>query len=312
MDYKIYHYTNPNRKDSSRINGDYSLWKQLENGLVYLVAADGVGSTDKHWIASKMICELSLQNFIENEMNFRDIPQRLSYAIEKANNEIFAQGTGFLSTLCVGIFDNNNNDFFYTWIGDSRIYQIGNNCLQLTEDQTLNELIVENGKPKIIDGAPQFRTKITNAIGFEKIVYEIKKSKLNVDETLLMVTDGFYETRSIEDNLSTIINKRNFCKLFDALCLQVGDENIDDATILIFKLEDVNQDLTSKTIEKISSLLMGTERELLIFELNNLQMMCDITQGDFIKIMDDFSKAEKYNQDREIYQKILGFRSKLK
>jgi serine/threonine protein phosphatase PrpC len=313
---KYYTYTNPNRKNATRRNGDYCSVKELaEENLLFLLLADGVDSTDKHWIAAQDICEKTYEYYRENENAFTDIQQRLSYAIIKANSDIYNSGVGYLTTFCIVVVNTNTYEYVYTWLGDSRIIKITKNSVtQLTEDQIEYELFRMNDEPMIIHQSTQYRKLLKNAIGYKNIDFQLITGLLDFEESLILYTDGFFGVYSDDDDLVARLNSRNYEEKFNELCKIVESENEDDATIILLKNTD-NSDSNqlNSLINNLCLSFLKDDKENVLFLLDKILIYKELLKTDFVTIMERWGDVNSlYKEDIDVYAKLNLLRSKLK
>ncbi|HVU97976.1 MAG TPA: protein phosphatase 2C domain-containing protein [Puia sp.] len=128
------------------------------------------------------------------------------------------------STYCLVIFTKASNTFYYSWLGDSRIYYITNQYIrQLTEDDSFSENIIS-----------KYLGDATLRLSDFREFKEIKESG-----HLLLCTDGFYkifETNKLVffetfiNNSSANLNNLN--KQIDSL---IKGKNLDDSTFIFLK-----------------------------------------------------------------------------
>lgn len=330
--YEIYSKSIRNRKDEPMQNGDYILHRVLDDeNLVYLSLSDGVGSTACFWVASKIICENTYKYFIEYDFDDKSIESRLQYAIEKANSDIlsyeFNKCKGMLATLCIVVWDRGENKIYFTSIGDSRIYKYNtvDGLKQLTKDQMEYVKITQNGKPVFINGTLATRKLITNSVGQEQPIVDIFTTDFNEGEAITISSDGFYEVIDADDELPKLFANINLKSAFKSIMGEVESINIDDASVVILRRNDVNQ--KSNNFESLPSYLKveaiisnlqkalenNNEKEaednlIKLFEMDN-----GIGKNNYIEIMNVWNKSDLFkNNNLKINAYLIKLRNLVK
>ncbi len=318
-----------NKKDEVIKNGDFILTKYIDNeDLLFLSLADGVGSTSDFSIASRMICEQTLEQFIKYDLKDKSISSRMVYSVEKANESVCLvsddKGSGMLSTLCCVVWELNKNKIYYTYVGDSRIYKISQTkgFEQLSNDQITLMGMYSNGKPILVNGVPQFRKLISNAIGFKNLVLEIAESEFLEGESLLLCSDGVYEVIDLENDISSVLKSSDFDNSFNELAADIAGKNIDDATLILLRRNDfiISSDSSLPDYIVLSQLIDELET---MFRINNKfdiiaiigkisSLEINLGKNDFSRIMEAWGKSQLFKEnDKEINSELFKLRRKL-
>ena len=168
-------------------------------GISCLIVCDGMGGAKGGKVASdvciKNISCVLKENLVK-DMTEQEIMKIMKTAVKKANKEVFTLSrtdetlAGMGTTLVLALVRENR--FFYTHLGDSRLYGIDSKeAIRLTKDHSFVQEMVNLGE-LTAEEAEHHPNKniITNAIGIaEQPKFEIKADKLE-NRTLLLCSDG--------------------------------------------------------------------------------------------------------------------------
>jgi len=205
------------------------------------VVCDGVGGYVGGEIASKMCCEMIINDYYITE-NIENIPHWLEDEIKKINNEIITKGikngTPGMSTTMVSLLIKDNTAYINN-VGDSRVYIFSDeNLKQITEDHSVVWGYYEKGlitKDEIIKS--NIKHLITEGLGLNprpKInSYQIKLS----DKFLfLLCTDGLTDV-AIDSKIEKIIKDTEDLQTCIELLYQLSQDNysLDDVTMVMVK-----------------------------------------------------------------------------
>lgn len=132
----------------------------------------------------------------------------LRHAIEKANQWVYKLGqktdslNGMGTTLCCLIW--SETEVVYAHVGDSRIYRLRNNKLELlTQDHSLFAKWLKTGKDS--ETPFPYKNVITRAVGTAlKANPEIVISSYEPQDLFLLCTDGLTDVLSLEDIEATL------------------------------------------------------------------------------------------------------------
>ena len=211
-----------------------------KKGFLFVVC-DGVGGYVGGEIASKMCCEMMVNDYYNSD-DIEDIPNWLEDEIKKINNEIITKGiqngTPGMSTTMVSLLIKDNTAYINN-VGDSRVYQFSDNTLkQITEDHSVVWEYYKQGlitKDEIIKSS--IKHLITEGLGLNsrpKInSYQIKLS----DKFLfLLSTDGLTDV-AIDKEIEKIIKETEDLQTCVELLYQLSQDNysLDDVTMVMVK-----------------------------------------------------------------------------
>jgi PPM family protein phosphatase len=204
-------------------NGDSFVFEYIESkGLLLAIVADGVSQQPCDWFASETTCK-QLLGFVREFEKHADIKTQLKEAILRTN-EILISTEGkchkMASTLSVVLIDVNAKCFYFSNIGDSRVFTLQNaDFSQVTKDDSVvtKQKIFASGGFRIVD-----KHTLTKVMGQEKISIEVQERRIAPGEIIILATDGFYEARkasfnrimiefhtsgSFEDDVKVVIDK---------------------------------------------------------------------------------------------------------
>lgn len=188
---------------------------ELESALTvpFIVAvADGVGGENSGEIASRLCLQLLELDF-ENPLGTKQCIKEKLLQIHLALREYgFAheQSLNMQTTLCALVLDGEDTAYSIN-VGDSRMYRLrGGKLKQLTADQSLVQLLYDNGE--ITNEEKQFHEKrniILPALGNIAVAPapSIKKiGAVSKDDTILICSDGLTDY-SPDDEIETVLNE---------------------------------------------------------------------------------------------------------
>lgn len=222
-------------------NEDY-YYVPSEDGSLF-VLADGMGGHLAGETASRLAVEVVVKEI--EKLNFKteeELVLGMQNAVTKANEAVYQKSLdeinfrGMGTTLSLGYVYNKK--FYYTNVGDSRIYRIKDDIKQITRDDSFVNYLVELGEitPEEAKMHPK-KNVITRAIGTaEKVIPEIKSFELT-NEKILICSDGLTNMVSDEEILQ-VIAKEDFnytAELLVDKALAAG--GIDNITLIIINIE---------------------------------------------------------------------------
>ena len=209
------------------INEDAFL-ESNEHGL-WLVA-DGMGGHSRGDYASKSVV-LALSHFIRQTtlaQNITDIEERLIKINHQCQNAFRGKRIGTTIAL---LFEFNGH-CFYIWAGDSRIYRLRNNTLELmTNDHSLAQEKYARGELNIEEAKTHPSANIlTRAVGIHKnLRLEIGHSAAQNGDRYLICSDGLYndlDFNKIQSILPTKSLNTALDQLLNNALNQGGKDNI--------------------------------------------------------------------------------------
>lgn len=227
-----------------RINQDYVFCEENAIGKLpnLFIVADGMGGHNAGDYASRFCVEFFTQRIKESDLTspIAMIEAAITTTNENLRNkaqeqsELEGMGTTFVAAT---IFDK---EMYVANIGDSRLYVIGKEMKQITEDHSLVEAMVKTGEL----GRDEARVHpnkniITRALG-ANVTVEPDFFEVNLEEgdTVLMCSDGL--TNMLEDEMIEKIIRENSTHLETAAETLVNCANQnggkDNIAIVIIKV----------------------------------------------------------------------------
>jgi serine/threonine protein phosphatase PrpC len=234
--FEIQGYTIPNTGREK--NGDCYGFEYIESeGLLLAVVADGVSRQPCDWLASETTCKHLLEIF-KKSAEQSDMGTRLRESIFKTNQKLIdAEGPcqKMASTLSVVVLDSDQKRFYYSNIGDSRIYRLDRGIfLQLTRDDSVvtKEKVYISGMVRTID-----KHTLTKAMGQKNISIEVVEEPINEGQIIILATDGFYEARKASFNriMEQFETSNSFEENFKTTLDKVEILRGDDLTVVMIK-----------------------------------------------------------------------------
>lgn len=229
------------------MNQDSYLIQRI-NDAVLAVVCDGIGGARAGDIASSVSCKMMDDLFVKKERfsDKDDVKSWLRSSIAEVNQHIVAlsrnvedyQGMG--TTMVAVVFTAYG--MIGANVGDSRIYGINEELIQLSDDHSLVNELVKLGKVKKEDANRHpNRNMLTNAIGIgiqiDIDIFEI----VNQYGTILLCSDGLHgyvdETDiyhtiqsdvDLEEKVRTLIGMANSAGGYDNTTVILGDLRGDD------------------------------------------------------------------------------------
>ena len=219
-----------------QVNQDALLCKlgSIDNNEFGLfVVCDGLGGLEYGEIASAKTTEYfeewwntTLKSILKKKKNDNLIRTSLEEVLLKSNKEIIKLSNKINSkvgTTASALFILNKN-YYIVHIGDSRIYEINKNIIQLTEDHSQYEMLKKQGIKNLEHIK---RNVLTQCIGVnEKLDIFYKKGKVNKNTNFLICSDGLHNKMYKESVINKFNNKNS--KTFGTKDLQEICENLID------------------------------------------------------------------------------------
>ena len=181
------------------INQDSFIASYNVNNDFIAVVCDGIGGGNAGDVASRMACDLLLEEFLKNPnlTSKQQAQDWLKEAIQRVNDAIFTKASqthelSGMGTTMVGVLMCKLNVYVFN-IGDSRAYLLQDELKCLTEDHNLLHELIHSGQ---IDMEEEInhpkRNMLTNALG---IWNQVRVDISLIDESfdyLLLCSDGLH------------------------------------------------------------------------------------------------------------------------
>jgi PPM family protein phosphatase len=228
-------------------NQDSYLVQRIDDAVLGVVC-DGIGGARAGDVASSVSCKIMDELFVKKERfsNIEDVKTWLKRSITEVNNHIVAlsrnvedyQGMG--TTMVAVVFSPFG--MIGANVGDSRIYGINEDFIQLSDDHSLVNELVKLGKVRKEDANRHpNRNMLTNAIGIgmqiDVDIFEIKDEY----DMILLCTDGLHgyvddndilntirSNNEIEEKVNVLIGLANNIGGYDNTTVILGDLRGDD------------------------------------------------------------------------------------
>lgn len=189
--------------EKRRINQDYVFCKETAIGNLpnLFIVADGMGGHNAGDYASRFSVEFFTQKMVESStispitMIESAVEETNDMLLHKAQEQIELEGMGTTFVVAT-IFDKI---MYVANIGDSRLYVIGKEMKQITEDHSLVEAMIKTGEISRQEARlhPN-KNIITRALGAnEAVEADFFEVNLEDGDTVLMCSDGL--TNMLED-----------------------------------------------------------------------------------------------------------------
>lgn len=214
-------------------NEDRYLVKTTDNGALLLAVADGLGGDISSDIAAEMAKGrlASLKDLpVGRETEFlnefvKDLDQ---FIHKKAETH---PGLAYMATTLVCAI-LKNDIIHWVNVGDSRFYVLRDGEIkQITKDQTLTKMLVEEGVLKTEDAHEHYSQKILDqCLGYGTCESETGSFQVKQDDTIILATDGLYKMIERGRMLNILNNgqslKQKITALNDAALSSGGKDNI--------------------------------------------------------------------------------------
>ena len=192
------------------------------------IVADGMGGHKAGDIASRLTVDSVVDKL--SKVNSKDYISVITDTIIKVNKEVIDKAAesqdyeGMGTTLVVAtVFENILK---VANVGDSRLYVIGEDIIQITRDHSLVEEMVTNGQLNRADARVDKRKNIiTRAIGGEsKVEAEMFSVELKPKDKILMCSDGL--SNMVDDTeILEIINREPDIEKAARMLIDAANEN---------------------------------------------------------------------------------------
>ena len=192
------------------------------------IVADGMGGHKAGDIASRLTVDSVVDKL--SKINSKDYISVITDTIIKVNKEVIDKAAesqdyaGMGTTLVVAtVFDNILK---VANVGDSRLYVVGEDIIQITRDHSLVEEMVINGQLNRADARVDKRKNIiTRAIGGEsKVEAEMFSVELKPEDKILMCSDGL--SNMVDDaEILEIINREPDIEKAARMLIDAANEN---------------------------------------------------------------------------------------
>ena len=219
-----------------QVNQDALLCKigsMNNNEFGLFVVCDGLGGLEYGEVASKKTTEYfeewwntNIKTILQTNDSEKLIRESLEEVLIKSNREIIQLSNEInskIGTTASVLFILNKN-YYIVHIGDSRIYEINKNMIQLTEDHSQYEMLRKQGIKNLQNVK---KNVLTQCIGVnDKLDIFYKKGKISKNTNFLICSDGLHNKMDKESVINKFNNKNS--KNFRTKDLQEICENLID------------------------------------------------------------------------------------
>ena len=219
-----------------QVNQDALLCKigsMNNNEFGLFVVCDGLGGLEYGEVASKKTTEYfeewwntNIKTILQTNDSEKLIRESLEEVLIKSNREIIQLSNEInskIGTTASVLFILNKN-YYIVHIGDSRIYEINKNMIQLTEDHSQYEMLRKQGIKNLQNVK---KNVLTQCIGVnDKLDIFYKKGKISKNTNFLICSDGLHNKMDKESVINKFNNKNS--KVFRTKDLQEICENLID------------------------------------------------------------------------------------
>lgn len=219
-----------------QVNQDALLCKigsMNNNEFGLFVVCDGLGGLEYGEVASKKTTEYfeewwntNIKTILQTNDSEKLIRESLEEVLIKSNREIIQLSNEInskIGTTASVLFILNKN-YYIVHIGDSRIYEINKNMIQLTEDHSQYEMLKKQGIKNLQNVK---KNVLTQCIGVnDKLDIFYKKGKISKNTNFLICSDGLHNKMDKESVINKFNNKNS--KVFRTKDLQEICENLID------------------------------------------------------------------------------------
>lgn len=210
---EIYSKTDIGLKRSS--NQDAYITGKLDKDVYFAIVCDGMGGAAAGNIASRVAVEKISDYIIRSYRIGQDSYETekiLKNAITSVNMQIYdmairqeelsGMGTTVVAVIVMG------NTAVIAHVGDSRVYKINKEMIQLTKDHSVVQTLLETGEITEEDAKTHPKKNvITRALGVEEnVIVDSMQLEIEQDDILLMCTDGL-TSYSDENDILKLIEK---------------------------------------------------------------------------------------------------------
>ena len=254
--------------------GDHITYAAIPSEQLVLIAlSDGVGSLHHDCDASQTACESFIDSF--SGSTIADTLTRFQNALKDADKAVSDPTDpgkkGMMCTFIGVVWDKKQNEILYSSIGDSRLYRhTGNGLAQLSTDEKKAVLMRDkSGKLLSQSGVLIVREGLTNAFGYNGAKINITKERFDIGDSLVLCSDGVYETPDFEDGITESLTNSDLDKAIDFFFKKKSDVFGDDASILILQRTFLPDDVIPKIRKAIDENLSCADLEIPLHLVTN-------------------------------------------
>lgn len=269
-------------KPGKKKNGDHVKVLDSEEYL-FAVVADGITSQPCDWYASQYCCE-RLCELIKTQFGQSVDPESLiKTCLEEVNEQLlFVSGKceGLGSTVCGILWPKEQDEFFYFWLGDSKVYIYQSSDLQQLSIDDTEEVVSTKGVNR--SGSISVRNYITNSMGRRDHQIRVKKSQFDAGDSIILASDGFVESSySFKNKMTKAINSIDLEKVIEKMFEENRSDQADDSTVMVIrrKTEPTEQEIQEYGKDELDVALAPTYKEI-VLAYNGLKLGIESKNAD--------------------------------
>jgi serine/threonine protein phosphatase PrpC len=221
-------------------NEDHILIKEIDNDIMLLAVADGLGGQPSGHVASEVAIE-AIQNYSPSNEGFKKQAIDLIFKAEASvtmlsdiDPDLEYMGT----TLTIALI--NKNKVFWAHVGDTRIYHLKGNTLKtITIDQTMAQFLVDEGDITQKEALNHpMQGLLEQSLGCGDCEPKAGSFNLSTNDILLLCSDGLYSEISSEQIKNILLSKKEVQEKIELLIKAANDAGGKDnisAIIAIYK-----------------------------------------------------------------------------
>lgn len=222
------------------INQDYVFTSENPVGTLpnLFVVADGMGGHKAGDVAARFAVE-TFVHYVKSQEEEANPLRVLQSAIKTANEQLYDKAqnnealTGMGTTMVAAVIEGNT--LYVANVGDSRLYVVGEEIIQITRDHSLVEEMVRRGEIKREEARNHpNKNIITRAMGTSpKVVADCFEAPLD-GRQILMCSDGL--TNMLEDeDIKIIMNRSENLETAGRQLVTMANENggMDNITVIL-------------------------------------------------------------------------------
>ena len=212
MEFKAAYHTDVGiRKSTNQDSVAIRIIDTPKGKVAFSIVCDGMGGLAKGELASKEVilafCDWFDNRFtdeiLDGSFSGNLLHKEWGEIIQVQNQKLGAFGTEnhFMLGTTISVLLMFEEEFYIVHVGDSRIYEVTDQCKMLTKDQTFVAREVEMGRmtPEQAEVDPR-RSVLLQCVGASEVVTpDFMKGKTKKNATYLLCSDGFRHKISDEE-----------------------------------------------------------------------------------------------------------------
>lgn len=222
------------------INQDYVFTSENPVGTLpnLFIVADGMGGHKAGDVAARFAVE-QVVRYIESQEEESNPLRVLQSAIETANEQLYDKAqnnkafTGMGTTIVAAVIEG---DMLYVAnVGDSRLYVVGEEIIQITRDHSLVEEMVRRGEIRREEARNHpNKNIITRAMGTSRIVVSDCFEEPLSGRKVLMCSDGL-TNMLLDEDIKIIMNQSENLEEAGRQLVTAANENggVDNITVIL-------------------------------------------------------------------------------